>query len=236
MKPIIGLFVSVDNEKNTTATNSYADAVTCFGGIAIVLPYTNSKSVINSYAKLCNGFIFCGGNDVEPSRYGEEIINDTVKTEIYRDEFEFTALDVILPTNKPIIGICRGCQIINVALKGSLYQDIKTQIKTEIFHSQKESKNEYSHYVNAIKNTPLYDMISENEKFLGNSFHHQAIKKLGNNLKVMAVADDGLIEGAYFDGDRYLMLYQWHPERLFYKDKLSAQIFQNFISACKKYR
>ena len=236
MKPIIGLFVTVDNEKNTTATNSYVNAVTYFGGIAVVLPYTNSKSAINSYAKLCNGFIFCGGNDVEPSRYGENIINDTVKTEIYRDEFEFTALSVILPTNKPIMGICRGCQIINVALKGSLYQDVKTQIKTEIFHSQKESKSEYSHKINVIKSTPLYYLSGGLKRINGNSFHHQSIKKLGNNLKVMAFADDGVIEGAYFDGDRYLMLYQWHPERLFCKDKISAQIFQNFISACKKYR
>lgn len=233
MKPIIGLFATVDSEKTTIATNTYVKALAFFGGIPIILPYTNNSNVINNYVSLCDGFLFTGGNDVEPLRYGEQIVSDKVIIERYRDEFEFNALSVIIPTYKPILGICRGCQVINVYFGGTLYQDILSEIKTKIAHSQKEEKFEYSHDINVVKNTPLYDLFGGVKKLRGNSFHHQSIKKLGNNLKVMATADDGVVEGAYFDGFRYIRLYQWHVERLFDKDNFNAQIIKDFINACK---
>ncbi len=233
MKPLIGLFVTVENDKRTILNVSYSHAVTKTGGIPIVLPYTDNEEIMDSYVSLCDGFIFTGGKDVEPKRFNEEQINDTLVIHYYRDEFEFKMFEKIIKTDKAVLGICRGSQLINVALKGTLYQDIPAQIPSEINHRQTEGQTEYSHEVNVIKNTPLYTIANKNERIKANSFHHQSIKTLGNGLKLMATADDGVIEGAYLEGDRYLCLYQWHPEKVVDKNDVNTEIIRDFINHCR---
>lgn len=233
MKPLIGILVTIDNDKTTILKNTYSHAISKVGGTPIVLPYTQGEEDMERYVSLCDGFLFSGGKDVEPKRFNEDKINDSLVIHYYRDEFEFAMFQKIIKTDKPIMAICRGSQVINVALGGSLYQDIPTQIPSEINHRQVEGLKQYSHDVNVIKDTPLYRITNGCERIKANSFHHQSIKTLGKGLKLMATADDGIIEGAYLDSDRYLMLYQWHPEKIVDKNDFNTEIIKDFINHCK---
>ena len=122
-------------------------------------------------------------------------------------------------------------QLINVALGGTLHQDITSEVKNSIVHRQIEPKYSPSHEVNITKGTPLHALVNK-IRMPANSFHHQCIKALGNGLSVMATADDGIIEAVYSTEDRYLRAYQWHPERLYVSNSLNRSLFDDFIEAC----
>ena len=130
------------------------------------------------------------------------------------------------------MGICRGIQLINVALGGTLYQDIATECPSEISHQQSEPKTLPSHEVKIISDTPLMELICK-KRMIANSFHHQAIKALGEGLLVTAYSRDGIIEAIYYNGESYIRGYQWHPE-LLYTNAENKAIFDNFIKYCKK--
>ena len=199
----------------------------------MVLPYDESDEVIDSMVSNCDGFFFTGGADINPLRYREKVKSTCGNIEYSRDEFEFRAFEKIIKTKKPILGVCRGMQLINVALGGTLHQDIPTEIKTKILHKQSEPEFSPSHKVNVSENTPLFNLVQKN-KITANSFHHQCIKTLGDGLLPMARADDGIIEAVYYDGERYIRAYQWHPERLYFQSKENRWIFDDFIEACLK--
>lgn len=232
-KPLIGVFtkniVDRTDEKNEIV---YVASIEQSGGIPLVLPYDKNDKVLDHYVSVCDGFFFTGGVDIDPSRYGALKHAKCGETDIRRDEFEFAAIKKILKTNKPILGICRGMQIINVALGGTLYQDIPSEVKTSTLHRQRAPKFSPSHGVNVTKGTPLY-FLANKTRMIANSFHHQCIKVLGEGLSVMATADDGIIEAVCFVGERYIRAYQWHPERLYVTDSLNRRLFCDFIEACR---
>lgn len=231
MRPIIGLLAEVDGELSTRVQNTYVKAIENAGGAPILFPYVNDGDTIDHLIGICDGFFFTGGMDIDPSRYGEKARENLGETQVNRDEFEFKVFDKIIKTGKPIIAICRGAQLVNVALGGTLYQDIPSEVDTEISHRQCEPKFAHSHDVKIIPDTPLYEMMGT-ERIKANSFHHQALKVLGKGLAVMAVADDGIIEAAYSTEMPYLRAYQWHPERLIETDATSRMIFEDFIRIC----
>ena len=233
MRPIIGILAEVDAERAARVQNTYVKVIEDMGGLPILLPYVEKEESFGCFAALCDGFFFSGGADLHPSRYGEEIKPMCAEIQEHRDEIEFRAFEKIIGTKKPILAICRGAQLINAALGGTLYQDIPSEISTPILHRQAEEKFEFSHGVNISKNTPLYELL-EAEKIRANSFHHQAIKALGEGLRVMATADDGIIEAVYSTDYPYLRAYQWHPERLYEKDGHNRKIFEDFIAACDR--
>ena len=233
MKPIIGLLAEIDNRRNTKVQHGYALTISNAGGIPVLLPQTDSLEAIKDYIDLCDGFLFTGGADVSPARYGEEARPTLGKLQPLRDEFEFRAFEAIFATTKPILAICRGAQLINVALGGSLYQDLPDEFPSSVSHNQTEPKNLPSHPVRVIPETPLACLLGDNG-IKANSFHHQAVKVLGKGLRVMATAEDGIIEAFYLDSERYLRAYQWHPERISAVDKGNRLVFSDFIAACSK--
>jgi putative glutamine amidotransferase len=137
-----------------------------------------------------------------------------------------------LASGKPILGICRGGQLINVALGGTLWQDLPSQFPSEIHHVQKEEKFATSHSVSILPDTPLAAITGKN-RITANSFHHQAAHKLGEGLRVMALADDGVVEAMYLPGHPFLWALQWHPERIYDIDADARALFTSFIEACK---
>jgi putative glutamine amidotransferase len=134
-----------------------------------------------------------------------------------------------------MIGICRGAQVLNVALGGTLHQDIPTEIETSIAHRQSEPKFAMSHEVRVLPDTPLYALTDGHDRLRVNSFHHQSVKALAPGLVPMAYADDGVLEAAYLEDTRYLRIYQWHPERLVDACPHNRAIFDEFIAACRKH-
>lgn len=198
---------------HSTVRAEYVRAVECVGGCAIMLPYTRDEGAIDRFVELCDGFIFAGGADVEPERYGEEKREVCGATTPYRDEVELLAFPKIFASGKPIIGICRGCQLINVALGGTLYQDLPSELGTGERHRDPDRSKTARHSVRLTKESRLCAELGR-ERIETNSIHHQAIKRLGDGLVADAFADDGVIEGAVHSSHPYLCIYQWHPERM----------------------
>jgi len=232
MRPIIGVLAEIDNELSTRVQNPYIYAIERSGGIPILFPYVDDGETIEHLVDICDGFFFTGGADIAPKRYGEEVKDNIVDIQEHRDEFEFHVFQKVKKTLKPVLAICRGAQLVNVALGGTLYQDIPSEVQTKILHRQIELKFSYSHDVRIMINTPLYEMMKA-ERIKVNSFHHQAIKTLGEGLEIMALAEDGIIEAVYSSGRQYIRAYQWHPERLVETDTQSRIIFEDFIYNCK---
>ena len=232
MKPIIGVSAAVNDSHSSIIRDFYINAICDAGGAPILLPCVDFAETLDSYALLCDGFFFTGGVDIDPARYGESVREACGKIYDFRDEYELALFDRAFRSAKPILGICRGIQLINVALGGSLYQDIPSERPSQIPHRQSEPETTPSHSVNITKGTPLHALVGA-ERMKANSFHHQAIKKLGRGLEVMATADDGLVEAVYSTEARYLRAYQWHPERLFQSDEQNRLIFRDFVDACR---
>ena len=231
MRPVIGVLVEIDNELVAKAQSTYTHAIEKAGGTPLVLPYVDDEA-IEHFVSICDGFFFTGGADVDPRRYGEAAKEGLGEIQEYRDEVEFKVFQKVIKNSAPILAICRGAQLVNVAFGGTLYQDIPSEIHTQISHRQSEPKFSTSHDVKVIPNTPLHE-ITGAERIKANSFHHQSIKTLGEGLEIMALADDGIIEAVYLSGKQYVRAYQWHPERLFDTDKQSRLIFEDFITFCK---
>ena len=233
MIPVIGMLGAVDNDKVASLIYNYAKAIEKSGGLPVLLPFVESNEILDEFVSRCDGFLFTGGADVSPERYGEEIKPACGDIQYNRDELEFKAFGKIFESRKPILAICRGAQFVNVALGGTLYQDLPTEFASDIVHRQREGLLDYSHYIRVVENTPLYTLMGES-RIKGNSFHHQAIKRLGEGLKVMANADDGVVEAVWYDGEQYLRAYQWHPERLCEADDFNKRIFDDFIANTKE--
>lgn len=230
--PIIGIVASAKDVADVSAPVPYIDAIEAAGGIPIILPCGADFDVYDAFVALCDGFLFTGGCDIHPSRYGEEVLPVCGNIQDHRDIIELELFARAIRTNKPIVAICRGIQLVNVALGGTLYQDISSQTKTALVHSQVEGRFEPSHRVTVLENTPLAAMTEGKTSMVANSFHHQAIKDLGQGLAVMARADDGIIEAVYMPDKAYVRAYQWHPERLWQIDADNLAIFAEFVGAC----
>lgn len=232
MKPIIGVFAEVDEEKKSGVMAPYISAIEKSGGIPMLLPYVESDETLESFMEICQGFFFTGGADIHPMRYGEEMKETCGELQVHRDDLEFRAFEMVMRTGKPILAICRGAQLINIALGGSLYQDLPSELPTHISHRQTEPKFSPAHSVNVLADTPLWNLMQK-ERMTANSFHHQAVKELGRGLTLAALADDGIVEAFWMESHPYLRAYQWHPERLFEIDADNRLIFADFVGACR---
>ena len=207
----------------------YCRAVERAGGIPVLLPPV--KSLKQPLASLCQGLLLSGGGDPDPSLYGELPHPKLGKVDQERDHWELTLIHKAREEQIPILGICRGIQILNVALGGSLYQDLPSQYIEADEHWQKLPGEEVSHRVQIKESTMLFSLLEQNIIWT-NSHHHQAIKKLALGLIISAQSDDGVIEGVEATGEHFILGVQWHPERLTTQE--SSRIFAGFISACQK--
>lgn len=231
--PLIGVVSAVAENARSFVLINYIRSIECAGADVIVLPYTERVDAIDRFGALCDGFLFTGGVDIEPSRYGEETQKTCGTVDTMRDEFDFLCFDRLLATNKPILGICRGNQLINVALGGSLYQDVPSEIGTVLCHRQGEPHSAPAHKACILEETPLFRLF-DCKVIDVNSLHHQSVKRFGKGLKPMAVAADGVVEAIYLPTHRFLWGIQWHPERSQEEDENSRKIFSAFVNACLK--
>lgn len=181
-----------------------------------------------------DGILFTGGEDVDPALYEESVEHDNVKVNRARDDFEMALLDRGLRSRLPILGICRGVQMINVKFGGTLYQDLKSDTALERDHKQQGSRSETTHSVTVTEPNSLLK-----ESFTGmcrvNSLHHQAIKRLGHGLKVTAHSEDGLDEAVELAEDYpFFLAVQWHPEEMFSEHAEQRKIFEQFVAHCRE--
>lgn len=177
----------------------------------------------------CDGLLLPGGADIDPKLYGQTASEKCGKPNEKRDAAEPKILEAFLKTNKPILGICRGVQLLNVYLGGTLLQDIKETQKYK--HSDFLSRAKTAHPISIEKGSKLYDILGT-ETAQVNSLHHQAIDKVGNGLKVTAKSGDGFVEALELEGYPFCVAVQWHPEHMSKKSEEQRKLFSAFVSAC----
>lgn len=235
MKPIIGLTSQYEYAvgRNFNKLNyTYIDAIMKAGGVPIILPILTDEETVDRYIDMIDGLILTGGEDVSPLLFGEEPIKEVKNICYHRDEMEISIFNKAYEKGIPVLGICRGLQVFNVALGGTLYQDIHVQIPDALGHVSTYNIEGGYHSINLTKGTMLYDIFKE-EKISVNSQHHQSVKDLGRNLKVNAKSLDGVIEGVESTTDKFILGLQFHPEAMINPHKEFLSIFNYFIKFCK---
>ncbi|MFR1518909.1 MAG: gamma-glutamyl-gamma-aminobutyrate hydrolase family protein [Clostridia bacterium] len=234
-KPVVGLLPSVDDMTGATKLSAgYMNAVLSHGGVPFLFTFLEEEADMRQLALQCDAFLFTGGIDPDPALYGEETLNDTVQISKCRDTLEFPLFQIALELDKPILGICRGIQVLNVVLGGTLYQDLPAQMPgSPVCHRQKAGYPEDGHFVNLAAGTPIAEIFGEKRVFV-NTYHHQAIKALAPELLLMAAADDGIAEAVCMKERPYVFGVQWHPELIYEKNRGCGRIFDYFLACARQ--
>jgi len=228
--PIIGITLDFENNGGYSKFPWYAireNYLTCFNKFdAIPFPLFHNNSANKYFLKILDGLVITGGNfDISPSLYAKSYQGSrNIKDK--RTNFEIDIFNKFLETTKPILGICGGEQLMNVASGGDLIQDINDSIKTDIEHEQKNPRNQVSHEIKIIKDSKLFNII-KNDKIKVNSAHHQSVNNLGNNFISSAIAADGVIEAIEHIKHPWCIGLQWHPEFLITNSDIA--IIKDFI-------
>lgn len=231
-KPIIGVMPLVDIARESYwMLPGYFERVMEAGGVPIMLPLTNEEDDIEKLLDMCDGILLTGGQDVTPQIYGEERLIQCGETCDARDIMDTMFLLAALKKDKPVLGICRGLQLLNAAMGGTLYQDIPTQHPSEITHCQKPPYSKTSHELVIIPGSPL-GLLLKKERIAVNSYHHQGIKVLAEGLLPMAISEDGIVESLILPDAKFVWAVQWHPEFMDARDETSKLLFKVFLSAC----
>lgn len=236
-KPLIGISTdytdALDKDDGFTAATyhlkeAYVEAVEAGGGIPVLLPAIED---IPRLLDRMDGLVISGGNfDIDPVFYNEEKKTSTRLLNPKRTKLELALIREAIDRDLPLLGICGGEQALNVALGGTLMQDILTERGPGLNHEQGIPNTETSHTVSIDHNSRLYAILGESGIDV-NSTHHQAIKNVGSTLLIAATSEDGIIEGIEAKNKRFCIGVQWHPEALFKKDNRWLKLFTALINA-----
>jgi putative glutamine amidotransferase len=236
VRPTIGITCDLDlgtgrearlpGRKSHVLYDDYAHAILESGGLPVLLPTSASDESRVAYAELLHGLLIPGSPaDIDPACYGEEPHARLGPVNPLRTDFEIQVVRLALKRHLPVFGICGGAQVLNVALGGSLYQDIPSQVTKAYKHS---SAPDRAHTVDIVPGTRLAAILDVQEMRV-NSLHHQAVKVPGQGMVVSASSRDGVIEGVEISGLPFVIGVQWHPERLFMDDEASQRLFAAFV-------
>jgi len=234
MKPKIGIVSDINVLNNCYNLNSCdVNAIIEAGGVPIIIPYDLDS--IDDYLSIVNGIYFAGGGDVNPIILNEDPHKNIGYICPERDLFELELYKRAFLKKIPMIGICRGAQIINIAAGGTIFQDLNTQVDNHICHKQLSPTplSSYFHTVSLEQGTILHS-IYESPSIYTNSYHHQSIKSPATDFIVSASTSDGVIEAIEYTGDFFILGIQWHPEVLNSVHKEALLIYKRFINECKK--
>ncbi len=243
-KPLIAITPSYDGSLvrgKVKVSGEYLNALWQAGAMPVPVTWLDPKTPedakkLAEYTEIFDGFLFSGGVDVDPHIYGDTEIHPKTDICAERDAFELALFESVWKnTDKPILGICRGMQLVNVALGGTLYQHIEG-------HKQTEAGNVHDRVANVKKDTALYRIFGSTDTIGINSFHHQAIKDVAPALVAAALSPDGIVEAVEgkdmaADTDnksRFIAAVQWHPELFYAQDPAAFALFDAFVSHCRK--
>lgn len=240
MKPIIGIMAhpTLNEYRGNKATihscgENYLFSVEAAGGIPLILPIFDDPEALDRYTAMCDAYIVPGGIDVNPISYGEQPHPLLETTRLDFDEYQLHLIERMRVSKKPVLAICRGIQIVNVAYGGTLYQDVSLHGEGTMRHSQVDiTPGGISHRVSIEDGSILHRLYGS--ELWTNSYHHQSIKDLGAGLRITARADDGIIEAVEATDHPYLHAVQWHPESFFVRpDNYMLAIFEDFVKQCR---
>lgn len=233
-QPIIGLCTNLSKNRNGayqhTLSEAYTKAIIQVGALPLMLSPSTDMEMINRQMTLCDGVLLPGGDDVNPILYGEEPHYQLGCFSSLIDQHQLLLTQALLKTNKPLLGICKGAQVLNIACGGNLYQDLSECQHDTLCHSQKGPREEASHTLTLTAPSILYDLFGS--ILYVNSFHHQALKNLGKDLVATAYAKDGIIEAIEMPNKPFVIGVQWHPESLLLSAPTMLPLFMKFITSC----
>lgn len=234
MKPIIGITTSMETDETTYTVNRHnVKAIIRAGGIPVMLPYLLVEEDVAQIADQLDGLYATGGYDIDPTLFGEEPHPKLGTIIPARDAFEIALMKQLLKMDKPVLGVCRGCQILNIAVGGDMYQDMYAQVDRDLLqHKQQAPTGHASHYVDVVNDSLLYELTGT-DKLKVNSRHHQANRNVPGSFQISGTASDGVIEAIESRTHKFALGLQWHPENMMMADDAASRnIFQGFISAC----
>ena len=232
-KPVIGIAPGYKGAEYSNLRRTYTDAILRSGGIPFILPQVSDASSASEILRHVDGVMLTGGVDLDPAYYGEAVLNETVEVDSHRDTVDILYARAAIEGRLPVLAICRGEQLMNVVLGGSLYQDLPTQKPSGIMHRQKEDGIVPTHEISVERESMLYRIMGS-DRLKVNSLHHQAVKDLSPLVTVTARADDGVVE-AYESNEkgRWLLAVQFHPEVLVRVDYSWLKLFKAFVKAAR---
>lgn len=239
-KPLIGISANIlisetgmfPGMERAYVNCDYVNSVVAGGGVPVILPVIEGDEAIEAQMKNIDGLILSGGYDVNPLLYGEEPAKsqEFIYPEI--DEHDIRLIKSAYRMSKPILGICKGIQVLNVAFGGTLYQDLSHIEECFIKHSQNSRRDMAGHTVEILKHSKLNEILGDSIQT--NSFHHQAVKDIAPNFIANAWSKDGVIEGIEMQGNAFVLGVQWHPEGMYKKHPAMVKLFKAFIDASRK--
>ena len=236
VRPIIGISGSHNvAEHQLFIRENYMESVLRAGGLPVLLPHFSDEATAQAMLSSLDGLLLAGGGDVRPSLYGEEMLPACGEPDDQRDIFELLMIREALSMRMPIFGVCRGIQSLAVAMGGTLYQDIESQLGIEkLRHSQEPP---YGEAVHTVRFAPdgLFARITGAQEMRTNSMHHQSIKQPGERLIVEGVSEDGVIEAVRARDDDGVFAVQFHPEYLAGHSEQAARLFEHFAAKAKEY-
>jgi putative glutamine amidotransferase len=216
------------------AGEAYLAAVRAAGGLPVVLAPLATPEEIAATLDAVDGLLFTGGRDVDPRHFGEAVLNETVELEPDRDAFELPLIRGALARDLPVLAICRGCQVLNVALGGSLWQDLPAQRPGDLVHRQRAPRDAVTHAVHIRAGSLLAAVAGEgvaDDTLQANTFHHQAVRDVAEGLVAVGYAADGMVEAVEAPDHAFVLGVQWHPESLAPRRPEHRRLFQALVEA-----
>jgi len=237
MRPLIGIpcyaHIRVETGRPIYANNpTYVHAVESAGGLPIIIPMIKDLHILSALLTRLDGLLLPGGIDLHPSRYGEEVHPLTEEADLKLDEFEINLVSWALQQDIPVLGICRGMQLINIVLGGTLFQDIGNQYPDSITHTHGHLPRTHLAHQIIVETGSRMETILGTEKVWVNSIHHQAIKDPGKGVRITGRAPDGIPELLEVAGYRFVLAVQSHPEEIYSIEPAFERLFTAFVQAC----
>jgi putative glutamine amidotransferase len=238
VRPLIGITTSVTvgtAPERAYVNGAYIEAVQAAGGIPLLLTPHFSSEVQAALWQRLDGLVLTGGGDIEPARFGQPRHPAVDEVSPARDALELGLTRRAVAGDVPLFAICRGMQVLNVAFGGTLVQDIASERAGSLLHSQKAPRHEATHAVKVMGEGTRLGRVLGSPEIEVNSMHHQAIERLGEGLREVAWAPDGVIEGVEMPGEqRFVLGVQWHPEELVGHDQAARNLFTAIVDAARR--
>lgn len=241
MKPVIGIPCATLYDRDWCPAlhghrQTYVDAVVRAGGVPVLIPLVDDEEVLQTLYDRIDGLLLAGGGDVDPAHYGEEPLPELGKVDALRDAVELPLARWAVADGKPVLGICRGVQVLNVSMGGSLYQDITTQLNSALHHDESYAKEDWTHMAHDLRLDPSSNMakLFATTSFPINSLHHQSLKAIAPGLRAVGWAPDGVVEAVEGSNGQFIMGLQCHPEALQGSaDPRWQALFKRFVDSCR---